>query len=218
MIGPVTSSPSARTRPARPLLRTTVGEVLRRTRLAQHRTLADVARSARVSVPYLSELERGRKEASSEVLAAICEALRVDLPDLLAEVRRALVHSRGRRPAVLRLSPVLRPQAPAADFGDTAGQEEEPAGPSASPDAADLLADAGGQDPAGQAGAASPEDRLATPGAVLQFPGDVAHGSQAPLDGPAGPDELGLRRQAELPGDGPDELRLSDTARCQLAA
>ena len=71
----------ARTKPGRwqprprPLLRTMVGDVLRRTRQAQGRTLADVARAARVSVPYLSELERGRKEASSEVLAAICDAL-----------------------------------------------------------------------------------------------------------------------------------------------
>ena len=54
---------------------------------AQRRTLADVAREARVSTQYLSELERGRKEASSEVLAALCRALRLDLTDLLAEVR-----------------------------------------------------------------------------------------------------------------------------------
>ena len=47
-----------------PLLRTMVGDVLRRIRLEQRRTLADVARAARVSMPYLSELERGRKEAS----------------------------------------------------------------------------------------------------------------------------------------------------------
>lgn len=80
-----------------------LGDVLRRTRLEQGRTLANVARIARVSMPYLSELERGRKEASSEVLAAICDALRIDLSDLLAEVGRDLVHGRDRRPAVLRL-------------------------------------------------------------------------------------------------------------------
>ena len=62
-------------RPPMPLLRTTVGEVLRRLRLEQGRTLADVASAAKVSMPYLSELERGRKEASSEILAAICTAL-----------------------------------------------------------------------------------------------------------------------------------------------
>lgn len=85
----------ARRRRFRPLLRTLFGEALRRTRLAQHRTLADVARDARVSVPYLSEVERGRKEASSEVLAAVCDALRIELSDLLAEVRRELVAERA---------------------------------------------------------------------------------------------------------------------------
>jgi transcriptional regulator with XRE-family HTH domain len=77
-------------RRSRPLLRTTLGDVLRRTRLAQGRTLADVAKAARISMQYLSELERGRKEASSEILAAICDALHVDLPDVLAEVGREL--------------------------------------------------------------------------------------------------------------------------------
>lgn len=74
----------------RPLLRTLVGHVLRRHRLEQQRTLADVARAARVSMPYLSEVERGRKEVSSEVLAAVCDALRIALSDLLAEVWRDL--------------------------------------------------------------------------------------------------------------------------------
>ncbi|BCB75949.1 hypothetical protein GCM10022251_55310 [Phytohabitans flavus] len=74
-----------------PLLRMLVGDVLRRRRIAQRRTLADVARAARVSVPYLSEVERGRKEASSEVLAAVCEALGLDLADFLTEVRLHLV-------------------------------------------------------------------------------------------------------------------------------
>jgi transcriptional regulator with XRE-family HTH domain len=78
-----------------PLLRTLVGDVLRRNRLGQRRTLADVARSARVSVPYLSEVERGRKEASSEVLAAVCRALGIELSALLAEVRRDLTEHRA---------------------------------------------------------------------------------------------------------------------------
>ena len=64
--------------PAQPLLRTTLGYLLRRARWEQNRTLADVARAARVSLPYLSELERGRKEASSEILAAVCGALRIE--------------------------------------------------------------------------------------------------------------------------------------------
>jgi transcriptional regulator with XRE-family HTH domain len=88
----------------RPLLRTTLGDVLRRTRLGQGRTLADVARAARISMQYLSELERGRKEASSEILAAICDALSVDLPDVLAEVGRDLAGAGAQQQAiVLRL-------------------------------------------------------------------------------------------------------------------
>jgi transcriptional regulator with XRE-family HTH domain len=86
--------PGSPRRRSRPLLRTLVGEVLRRKRLGQRRTLADVARDARVSVPYLSEVERGRKEASSEVLAAVCDALRIELSDLLAEVGRELAQDR----------------------------------------------------------------------------------------------------------------------------
>ena len=82
---------------AEPLLRTLLGDVLRRARHGQRRTLADVARAARVSMPYLSELERGRKEASSEVLAAVCAALRVELSDVLAEVGRELAAERARR-------------------------------------------------------------------------------------------------------------------------
>jgi transcriptional regulator with XRE-family HTH domain len=81
----------------KPLLRTLLGDVLRRARHRQRRTLADVARAARVSMPYLSELERGRKEASSEVLAAVCDALRVELSDVLAEVGRELAAERARR-------------------------------------------------------------------------------------------------------------------------
>jgi transcriptional regulator with XRE-family HTH domain len=87
----------------RPLLRTVVGDVLRRTRLDQRRTLADVARSARISMQYLSEIERGRKEASSEILAALCGALRLDLSELLAAVGRDLVDQGTRRPSLVRL-------------------------------------------------------------------------------------------------------------------
>jgi DNA-binding Xre family transcriptional regulator len=77
----------ARNRPrSRPLLRSALGEALRRARLEQGRTLADVAVAARISLPYLSEVERGRKEVSSEVLAALCDALGVDLSDLLIRV------------------------------------------------------------------------------------------------------------------------------------
>lgn len=79
-----------RARPLRePLWRDVVGEVLRQERRSQQRTLKDVADEARISMPYLSELERGRKEASSEVLAAAAKALGLRLSELvsLAQVR-----------------------------------------------------------------------------------------------------------------------------------
>jgi transcriptional regulator with XRE-family HTH domain len=82
-------------RRSRPLLRTVVGEVLRRRRREQRRTLAEVARDANVSVQYLSEVERGRKEPSSEILAAVCDSLRIDLADMLAEVRQDLTAGRA---------------------------------------------------------------------------------------------------------------------------
>ncbi|MFQ1004029.1 helix-turn-helix domain-containing protein [Modestobacter sp. SSW1-42] len=68
------------------LLRTQLGNTLRGHRLRQRRTLRDVSGEARVSLGYLSEVERGQKEASSELLASICDALDVELADLLAEV------------------------------------------------------------------------------------------------------------------------------------
>jgi len=68
------------------LLRRLVGDVLRRHRLRQSRTLREVSAAARVSLGYLSEVERGRKEASSELLASICAALDVSLADVLREV------------------------------------------------------------------------------------------------------------------------------------
>jgi XRE family transcriptional regulator, stress-response regulator len=71
-------------------LREAVGEALRRRRLAQGRTLREVATAAGVSLTYLSEVERGRKEASSEVLEAVCAALRLGLAELFFEVAEPL--------------------------------------------------------------------------------------------------------------------------------
>ncbi len=68
------------------LLRHLLGDVLRRLRLRQGRTLREVSAAARVSLGYLSEVERGQKEASSELLAAICSALGVPLSRVLGEV------------------------------------------------------------------------------------------------------------------------------------
>jgi len=68
------------------LLRHLLGDALRRVRLRQGRTLREVSASARVSLGYLSEVERGQKEASSELLAAICSALGAPLSQVLREV------------------------------------------------------------------------------------------------------------------------------------
>jgi transcriptional regulator with XRE-family HTH domain len=118
-------------------MREAIGSSLRRVRTARRRTLRDVSRRARVSLGYLSEVERGRKEASSELLAAICEALDVALPELLGDAAEALVAAAtplevvgavrrpvGLRHADLRLAgsdeplstavPITMPLAPAA--------------------------------------------------------------------------------------------------------
>ncbi len=79
-----------------PLLRRLVGEVLRRRRREQGRILKDVADEARVSLAYLSEIERGRKEASSEVLQAVCRALDLRLVDLVGAAHAELAAAEGR--------------------------------------------------------------------------------------------------------------------------
>ncbi|TCP41126.1 transcriptional regulator with XRE-family HTH domain [Tamaricihabitans halophyticus] len=68
------------------LLREAIGDRLRHARTNKDRTLREISRVARVSLGYLSEVERGRKEASSELLAAICEALDLPLDELLSNV------------------------------------------------------------------------------------------------------------------------------------
>lgn len=112
MGGPVITSRGEPRRRSRPLLRTMIGERLRRIRREQGKTLSDVSRVARVSVPYLSEVERGRKEASSEVLAAICDALRIDLSELLAGVAQDLAGVQARRGEVVRLGLAAGGRAP----------------------------------------------------------------------------------------------------------
>jgi transcriptional regulator with XRE-family HTH domain len=68
------------------LLRKVIGDALRARRLAQHRTLREVSTAANVSLGYLSEIERGHKEASSELLASICDALGARLSEMLGDV------------------------------------------------------------------------------------------------------------------------------------
>ena len=110
------------------LLRTQLGNTLRGHRLRQRRTLRDVSGAARVSLGYLSEVERGQKEASSELLASICDALDVELADLLAEVSLEL---RGRRRWRAPPAGALRRRETAAE--ETPAAEQPAAGRSRSP-------------------------------------------------------------------------------------
>ena len=91
-----TRSEPASPRPAapEPLWREVVGRTLREERQRQGRTLADVAERSGVSLPYVSEVERGLKEPSSEVLGAVTGALGPGLVDLTSRVSRSL----GSRP------------------------------------------------------------------------------------------------------------------------
>jgi transcriptional regulator with XRE-family HTH domain len=72
------------------LVRQVLGEVLREERARQGRTLRDVSKDATVSLGYISEIERGVKEASSECLAALCSALDVPLSDVLEVVSQVM--------------------------------------------------------------------------------------------------------------------------------
>jgi transcriptional regulator with XRE-family HTH domain len=84
-------------RPVRPfLMRELLGESLRASRIAQGRTLRDVSRDAQISLGYLSEIERGVKEASSELLAAIVLALDLPLSEVVADVAERLADREGR--------------------------------------------------------------------------------------------------------------------------
>ncbi|WP_164700325.1 helix-turn-helix domain-containing protein [Modestobacter sp. KNN46-3] len=117
------------------LLRTQLGNTLRGHRLRQRRTLRDVSGAARVSLGYLSEVERGQKEASSELLASICDALDVELADLLAEVS---LEMRLADPAGHPVRPVAvaRPgadDAAAAAATDVPAEQEAAAAPVAEP-------------------------------------------------------------------------------------
>ncbi len=103
------------------LLRTQLGTTLRGHRLRQRRTLRDVSGAARVSLGYLSEVERGQKEASSELLASICDALDLELADLLAEVSLELRGADG------DLRPVPPTAAGARPVAEESADAAEPA-------------------------------------------------------------------------------------------
>src|ERR1700748_3412926 len=72
------------------LFRRLLGDVLRAQRMRRGMTLRQVSADARVSLGYISEIERGQKEASSELLAALCSALDVPLSEILSEVSDAV--------------------------------------------------------------------------------------------------------------------------------
>jgi transcriptional regulator with XRE-family HTH domain len=85
------------------LFRRLLGDVLREHRRSQGRTLRDVSAEARVSLGYVSEIERGQKEASSECLAAICAALNVPLSVVMAEVSDELAREEASMAALTSL-------------------------------------------------------------------------------------------------------------------
>ncbi len=108
------------------LLRQLLGDVLRQLRLRQGRTLREVSAAARVSLGYLSEVERGQKEASSELLASICKALGVPLSHVLRDVSDQLAL------AELQQEPVMAGAAPEherLDGADEISAERIPATP-----------------------------------------------------------------------------------------
>jgi transcriptional regulator with XRE-family HTH domain len=94
------------------LFRRLLGEVLRAHRVEQGRTLRQLSADARVSLGYMSEIERGRKEASSELLAAICGALDVPLSEVLLGVADAVALEEAAMG--LRLSQEVKPAHPTA--------------------------------------------------------------------------------------------------------
>jgi transcriptional regulator with XRE-family HTH domain len=93
------------------LLRRVIGDALRARRQGQHRTLREVSTAANVSLGYLSEIERGQKEASSELLAAICEALGARLSEVLGEVSDTLSLAEEMDGVLTPVKPVDEPAA-----------------------------------------------------------------------------------------------------------
>lgn len=92
------------------LFRRLLGDVLRDKRTQRGLTLREVSAGARVSLGYISEIERGQKEASSELLASLCDALEVPLSDVLREVSDAVAIEEGAA-ALASLEPIRRGRA-----------------------------------------------------------------------------------------------------------
>jgi len=100
------------------VLRREIGDVLRDARQRQGRTLREVSSAARVSLGYLSEVERGQKEASSELLGSICEALDIPLSLVLREVSDRVAVAEG----------LLIPDTIPADFATAVLGRQHPEG------------------------------------------------------------------------------------------
>ena len=98
------------------VLRREIGDVLRDARQRQGRTLREVSSAARVSLGYLSEVERGQKEASSELLGSICDALNIPLSLVLREVSDRVAVAEG----------LLIPDTVPADLATSMGPVTEP--------------------------------------------------------------------------------------------
>ncbi|MGW1726543.1 helix-turn-helix domain-containing protein [Streptomyces sp. NPDC002306] len=123
------------------LLRRLLGDVLRRQRQRQGRTLREVSSSARVSLGYLSEVERGQKEASSELLSAICDALDVRMSELMREVSDELALAELAQSAAATPSePVPTPVRPRLGSVSVAGVPPERVTIKAPAEAVDVVA------------------------------------------------------------------------------
>ncbi|MFG2029279.1 helix-turn-helix domain-containing protein [Streptomyces sp. NPDC048825] len=121
------------------LLRRLLGDVLRRQRQRQGRTLREVSSSARVSLGYLSEVERGQKEASSELLSAICDALDVRMSELMREVSDELALAELARSAAAT-EPVPTPVRPMLNSVSVTGVPPERVTIKAPTEAVDVVA------------------------------------------------------------------------------
>jgi transcriptional regulator with XRE-family HTH domain len=185
------------------LLRRVLGDTLRGRRLRQRRTLREVSGAARVSLGYLSEVERGQKEASSELLASICEALDVKMSDVLSEVSETMRRSE-RAAEVARMPGRVMIPAPArrpvpAGVGGRPFEDLPEFDPAAFEDAAQFEdgEDVPGEDAPGQPGFSGEG-----------FSDELGHGLTDSLAGPAG-------EPSALPEPG-HELELDDVDLAEL--
>jgi transcriptional regulator with XRE-family HTH domain len=169
------------------LLRHLLGDALRRLRLRQGRTLREVSAAARVSLGYLSEVERGQKEASSELLAAICSALETPLSQVFREVSDNFALAELQSEPVLAgaREPVL--EAPAAVGRPAVGRDTVSIGTSTSPET-----------PRAFTGTGQAEVRLAAGREHGAGPGAVLGGVQLPPGQTAAFDDEVARRIRDI--------------------